>query len=63
MYQHGYAVKANEYADFVDETTDFATNFFSHRQLKKPAFDSTIPTNTQMGKVQYWQQRTGGSRR
>ena len=38
IYVGGYVVKAEEFADFVDETTEFAKNFFSHCHLKKPAF-------------------------
>src|SRR5580658_4965139 len=38
MYQNGYVVKPEEFADFVDETTEIAKDFFSHCQLKKPAF-------------------------
>lgn len=38
IYQAGYAVKADEYADFVDETTDVAKKFFLHCRLKKPSF-------------------------
>lgn len=38
MYQPGYTVKPDEYADFVNETTEIATNFFSHCHLQKPAF-------------------------
>jgi hypothetical protein len=38
MYQDGYVVKPEEFADFVDETTEIAKDFFSHCQLKKPAF-------------------------
>ena len=38
MYQNGYVVKPEEFADFVDATTEIAKNFFSHCHLKKPAF-------------------------
>lgn len=38
MYQAGYAVKADEYADFVDETMDMAKKFFLHCHLKRPSF-------------------------
>jgi hypothetical protein len=38
MYQNGYAVRPDEYADFVNETTDIARKFFDHCHLKKPAF-------------------------
>lgn len=38
MYQAGYAVKIDEYGDFVDESTDIAKNFFLHCHLKKPSF-------------------------
>jgi hypothetical protein len=38
IYVAGYVVKPAEFADFVDETTETAKNFFSHCRLKKPAF-------------------------
>jgi hypothetical protein len=38
IYVDGYVVKSAEFADFVDATTEFAKNFFSHCHLKKPAF-------------------------
>ena len=38
IFVGGYVVKPAEFDDFVDETTEFAKNFFSHCQLKKPAF-------------------------
>lgn len=38
VYQPGYAVKPDEYADFVEEATGIAKNFFSHCHLRQPAF-------------------------
>jgi hypothetical protein len=38
LYQAGYKVKPQEFADFVDETTDIAKGFFDHCHLKKSAF-------------------------
>ena len=38
MYQAGYTVKPEEFADFVDVTVEMAKNFFSHSHLKRPAF-------------------------
>jgi hypothetical protein len=37
IYVNGYVVETAEFADFVDETTEFAKKFFSHCHLKKPA--------------------------
>jgi hypothetical protein len=38
MYQAGYAVKPEEFADFIDETTEMAKTFFKCYPLSKPAF-------------------------
>jgi hypothetical protein len=38
MYRDGYVVKPEEFADFVDGTTETAKNFFGRCHLKKPAF-------------------------
>jgi len=38
LYCYQYTVKPAEFADFVEETTQIARDFFSHCHLRKPAF-------------------------